>query len=373
MIVLLTIITSVIFLGHLVPVNITTLLYSVSFIIKEILLYVMPLIVFVLIFSSINNLKKLAIKFIIFIIMAIFLSNLISSITAYCIGHFVAHNMYLEYNVAQHIETIIPLWPLKLKPPISSLQALICGLFTSMIISTFFPKKSKELSYKMLDLTLFILKAFLTPIIPIFVLGFTLKMQHDQVLTTLFKDYSIVFIIIISAMYCYIFLLYGLASSFRIKGWIVSMGNMAPAFITAISTMSSSVTMPFTLKASKKNVKQDDIVSSVIPITVNFHLVGDCFFIIILATMMTSSYAADHIAFISYFLLYMFAIAAVPGGGIIVMLPILKQYLQFSPEMLSLIVALYMIFDPIITSANVMGNGAFAMVFTKLYKRLCPS
>ena len=44
------------------------------------------------------------------------------------------------------------------------------------------------------------------------------------------------------------------------------------------------------------------------------------------------------------------------------MLPILEQYLEFNSDMLSLITALYILFDPIITSANVLGNGTFAKI-----------
>lgn len=80
--------------------------------------------------------------------------------------------------------------------------------------------------------------------------------------------------------------------------------------------------------------------------------------------------ATDYVTFLLYFLLFKFAIVAVPAGGIMVMLPVLEKYLKFSPEMLSLITALYIVFDPIITSANVMGNGAFTMMFTKLYDKL---
>lgn len=127
------------------------------------------------------------------------------------------------------------------------------------------------------------------------------------------------------------------------------------------------------LREVKKNVKRHEIVSSVVPITASFHLVGDCFFIIILSMIISSGHTTDYITFLLYFLLFKFAIVAVPAGGIVVMLPILEKYLQFSPEMLSLITALYIVFDPIITSANVMGNGAFVMIFTKLHKKLCPS
>jgi Na+/H+-dicarboxylate symporter len=54
------------------------------------------------------------------------------------------------------------------------------------------------------------------------------------------------------------------------------------------------------------------------------------------------------------------------------MLPILEHYLGFTGEMMSLITALYILFDPVITSANVLGNGAFAKMMDKfglLYRK----
>jgi Na+/H+-dicarboxylate symporter len=332
----------------------------------------MPFIIFALIFSSVNNLKQSAIKFILLLIIMIFLSNLASSLIAYSVGHFIIQNTYSIQDITYE-ETIVPLWSFRLPALLSNFYALACGFVSSIVVSTLLPKKSRELSNKMLDLTLFILKTFLTPIIPIFVLGLALKMQHDQVLSIIFKDYSIIFIIIASATYLYVFLLYGAANSFKITSWIASIGNMIPAFITAMSTMSSNATMPLTLEGSKKNVKQPDIASSVVPITASFHLVGDCFFIIILSMIIASGYSlctTDYVTFLLYFLLFKFAIVAVPAGGIMVMLPILEKYLKFSPEMLLLITALYIVFDPIITSANVIGNGAFAIMFTKLYDKL---
>jgi Na+/H+-dicarboxylate symporter len=65
-----------------------------------------------------------------------------------------------------------------------------------------------------------------------------------------------------------------------------------------------------------------------------------------------------------------FSVAAVPGGGILVMLPILESILGFNAEMLSLITALYIFFDPIITAANILGNGSFALAFERLFGSL---
>lgn len=370
---LVAIIVSVAFFGHLVPIEAKAFLYSVSLSIKEILLFIMPFIVFALIFSSINNLKQSAIKFIILLVITIFLSNLASSLIAYSVGYFFIQNTLAIDSVSQNQGIISPLWSFKLPMLISNFQALAFGFFIGMLMSIFLPKRSKELSHKISDLTLFVLTVFLAPVIPIFVLGLALKMQHDQILFTIFKSYSVTFVIITSATYLYVFFLYGAANSFRITSWIASIANMAPAFITAMSTMSSNATMPLTLEGSKKNIKQHEVMSSVVPITASFHLVGDCFFIIILSMIISSGYSldiTDYTTFLLYFLLFKFAIVAIPAGGIVVMLPILEKYLHFSPEMLSLITALYIVFDPIITSANVMGNGAFTIMFTKLYDKL---
>ena len=56
-------------------------------------------------------------------------------------------------------------------------------------------------------------------------------------------------------------------------------------------------------------------------------------------------------------------------GGVLVMLPILQNYLGLTPDMLALVTAIYILFDPIITACNVAGNGAFAIFFDRIGRR----
>jgi Na+/H+-dicarboxylate symporter len=151
---------------------------------------------------------------------------------------------------------------------------------------------------------------------------------------------------------------------------------MAPALMGGAGTMSSAATMPLTLIGVEKNAKHPTLARSVIPMSVNNHLIGDCFAIPIFAFALLKNYGLAqptfevYFIFALFFVLAKFSVAAVPGGGILVMLPILQQYLGFTPPMLSLITALYVLFDPVITSANVMGNGAFALITSGLYETL---
>ena len=211
---------------------------------------------------------------------------------------------------------------------------------------------------------------------PIFILGFTLKLENDQVLQLLCQNYLAIFLIIFCSAFGYILLAYGFLNRFQVKAWWFSLKNMAPAVLSGFSTMSSAAAMPMTLLAAEKNTSRPEISGSVIPATVNIHLVGDCFAIPIFALAILLSFDGAipdlkiYAAFSLYFILAKFAVAGVPGGGILVMLPVLEQHLGFSGEMLSLITALYIIFDPIVTAANVMGNGAFAIFFVKIFDSL---
>ena len=69
------------------------------------------------------------------------------------------------------------------------------------------------------------------------------------------------------------------------------------------------------------------------------------------------------------FVLAKFAVAAVPAGGIIVVLPILEKHLQMKPELAAIMTTSYIIFDAIITTANIYGNGAFAILFSKFFHK----
>jgi Na+/H+-dicarboxylate symporter len=52
------------------------------------------------------------------------------------------------------------------------------------------------------------------------------------------------------------------------------------------------------------------------------------------------------------------------------MLPIYEKYLNFTPEMIAIILALNVVLDPLITSCNVMANGALCRVFEKVWARV---
>ncbi|WP_246228238.1 hypothetical protein [Wolbachia endosymbiont of Litomosoides brasiliensis] len=98
-----------------------------------------------------------------------------------------------QRNFTVYKETTVPLWPFTLPALLFNFYVLACGLVFSIVASVLLLKKSKEFLRKMSDLTLFVLKALLTPVILILVFQLAPKMKHNQILSVIFKDCSINF------------------------------------------------------------------------------------------------------------------------------------------------------------------------------------
>ena len=136
--------------------------------------------------------------------------------------------------------------------------------------------------------------------------------------------------------------------------------------------MSSALAMPVTISATEKNLSTPTFAHLAIPSTVNVHLLGDSLGVPILGFAVLLFWGQPFPDFISYlgfvffFCLAKFSTAAVPGGGIFVLLPVLKEYLGLNDQMIAFAQVLYLLQDPLLTSANVMGNGAFALILHRV-------
>ena len=113
-----------------------------------------------------------------------------------------------------------------------------------------------------------------------------------------------------------------------------------------------------------------------VPIAANVHLLGDAITtpILSLVTMYiffgTTPAISSFLVFVVYFCMAMLATSGVPGGGIIVVIPLLKSIFGFTPEMISIITTLYLLQDGLGTAGNVMGDGALTIFVDKLLKKI---
>ncbi len=363
----------VLFEGWL-PQSLKSSLFAVSLTIKSLIIFALPFVIFMLLFKTLAKLASNATKIILLVLALVCCSNFISTMISYQVGSAI-YNMDITIALPKDIVGLEPAWSFSLPKLIANDTAMFAGLILGILFSLWNASLAERISGyfdKIVDMTLRVIIC----LIPFFIAGFVVKLVHDKVMENIVREYIWIFMLVALAQFTYIAFLYMASNQFKWKGFINSISSMLPAGIAGFGSMSSAAAMPLTLVGAEKNTKNPLLTRLVIPATVNIHLIGDRFAIPIFAIAIMKNFGIaeptflTYLVFAFYFVLAKFSVAAIPGGGILVMLPILETHLGFNAEMASLITALYILFDPIITCANVLGNGAFAMIVNNLQGKL---
>lgn len=363
----------IILFSKFIPVVVFQNLYAISLAIKSFIIFILPVIIFGLLLKSTINLAEDASLIIGLILGCVVVSSILALICSKFVGQFI-YSLNLSIYSPDPNANLAAAWNLEFPNLINNSIAMLMGIVLGISSNwKFFLNYRKLLINFSLKLDHIITKffKFLIFLIPIFVAGFIAKLEYDGILKLLIKDYSLIFTIIIISQIIYISFAYLILNNFRVNQFLKNLKNMLPAAISGFTTMSSAASMPLTILGVENSLRSKDLARSIIPATVNIHLIGDCFTIPILAYAVLKNYSVgqplltDYLLFSFYFILAKFSVAAIPGGGIIVMLPILGNYLKFNSEMMSLIAGLYILFDPINTCINILGNGALAKFLEK--------
>lgn len=374
-IILTAIILLAVLLDGFLPLYYKSFLYAVSLSIKSVIIFCLPMIIFMLLFKTISKLTINATKVIILILAGVCVSNFLSTMISYNVGAAIYH---FDFSIAlpQDAVGLEPVWAFTLPKLVANDHAMFAGVILGILFSLFSPSIAGRVSSYFEKIVDIALKA-ITMVIPVFIAGFVVKLIHDRVMENIIHEYALIFILVAAAQFCYIAFIYMTANQFQLSSFGSSIRNMLPAAVAGFGSMSSAAAMPLTIIGAEKNTQNPNLTRLVIPATVNIHLIGDCFAIPIFAFAVMKNFGMPEPAFFTYlifafyFVMAKFSVAAIPGGGIIVMLPILESHLGFNAEMASLITALYILFDPVITCANVLGNGGFSLALSK-FRKLVP-
>jgi len=370
---LLLVIVMVILFGHNLSSNTQSFLYALSLSLKALLVFVMPLIIMSGMFNYMLKQEGKKLFFIVSLFLLICTSNFISTLIAYLSAFCTLRGVVFPTAFLIEEQLLKPLWELHLPIWLPNNYALISGL----LLGTFIPKYNRGYAVSINNILKYTVKYSLekvfVPLLPLFVLGFMVKMQAEGQLIPCLKTYGPILLLMLTTCLGYIMLLYLVLSGGRISTFINYLKNVLPAGILGFTTMSSIAALPASLVAAQKNTTDENLTKALVPAVVNVHLVGDsiCIPFMAIAILLASSIPfpsfATYLHFALYFVLAKFSVAAIPGGGIIVMVPILEQFLGFNSQMSALITTLYILFDPFFTATNVLGNGAIVVFVSKLF------
>ncbi|WP_158615192.1 cation:dicarboxylate symporter family transporter [Legionella septentrionalis] len=374
---LLSILILPLFLGQYVPVQIKAISYAFSLSMKGILEFLLPFIIFSFVFSCLSNLQKGAVLFVFLLIICVFASNFTALMYGYTSGYIGLNLLHFkETAVNASALQLLPTWSFHLKKLITNDVALLWGFSIGIFFSMWPNEKAKRLANTLNKLANGFLKKAFIPLLPLFILGFVFKLEYEHVLQTSLKIYGPILLLIIASQWLYIVFWYLLASEFSVKKFFFYMKNVLPASLTGLTTISSAASMPVLLVSTEKNLNNSEQAKMLVPAVINIHTIGSAIGVPILslATILTFGLPLPSVSTFAVFALYTalakYAVAAVPGGVILVVTPILEAHLGFSSDMIGLITAVYLICDPFGTTANVTGNGVFPILFTKLHNKI---
>ena len=354
------------------------IVYGCSLALKSILIFILPFLIISAIGTAFARIPKGGFGFALFILGAICLSNFVNLMISYCFGSVIMGMHNVPFSVHQMNSPIEAAFFLNLPILIENKYALIIGLLIGIMCSLMQLKNLEKIINKMNKyIMLFMTKVFIR-FLPVFIAGSLLKLLAEGELFKLLKTQAVNSASMIGLLMAYLFLWFLLAAAFKLSKLKAIFANIAPAMITAFSTMSSAAALPLSIEAAEKNTNDSVLANSVVPISMNLHMLGDTICIPIMALIVMTGFGMpvpsfhQFAVFGLYFILNKFAGAGIPGGTIMVTLPVLSSVLGFTPEMTGLMTTVYMVFDPVATTGNVTANGLFVIFIQKILRFFKP-
>lgn len=361
-------------LGLVVPDGVTRLFLTFNAIFSQFLGFAIPLIILALVAEAIGSIGHSAGKMLLLTVAIAYGSTVFSGYLAYFTGDAIFPHLIEPGKVEQLQsagEALTPYFTVEMPPVMGVMTALVLAFILGLGIAHLESKALKHVIVDLKDIISDVIEKVIIPLLPLYIFGIFLEMASSGKVAGVL----VVFIKIIGVIFALHILL--LLLQFTVAGVITKknplslLGNMLPAYFTALGTASSAATIPVTLAQAKKSGASDGVASFVIPLCATIHLSGSTLKIVscALALILMQGGTYDLGLFTHFILLLgvtMVAAPGVPGGAIMAALAILQSILGFTVEEQALMISLYITMDSFGTACNVTGDGAIALVVDKL-------
>ena len=363
--------------GNLLPGSLVRIFVTFNGIFSEFLGFIIPLIILGLVTPAIADIGKEAGKMLIITTLVAYGATLFSGFLSYFVGNTFFPDMIVPGASIEQISEahdVVPYFSVAIPPAMNVMTSLILAFTLGLGIAHLDGYALKQVCQDFKDIIVKTTQYVILPFLPVYIFGIFLNMTHSgqvySILMVFLKIIGVIFLL-------HIFLL---MLQFAVAGLMVRrnpfrlLGNMLPAYFTALGTQSSAATIPVTLRQTIKNGVSEGIAGFVIPLCATIHLSGSTLKIVAcaMALMLMQGMPYDFPMFAGFiFMLGITMIAApgVPGGAIMASLGILSSMLGFGESEQALMIALYIAMDSFGTACNVTGDGAIALIIDRFFRK----
>ncbi|MFQ3306976.1 MAG: Na+/H+-dicarboxylate symporter [Candidatus Midichloriaceae bacterium] len=336
---------------------------------QNILVFVLPALIISSIYRAIVGMRNYSILLFPGIVLFICGSNFLHVFGSANLANILI-DADIGFNNAKASASLSNLFSFHIPKFITNEQALYIGFVLGFIgyKKSFMP--IEKFVFFITKISDFVLKKIFIPMLPLFIFGMSLKMINDGVFEILVENASL-FGTMFAVLICYLTLLLLIASGFSITRGYKIILNIIPAVLTALSSMSSTIALPFSIKAAHKNTTNNGVSDFFMPATVNIHMIGDCiiipFLTVIVLNIFGFSMAVEKMPLFAFlFMITKFSGAGIPGGTVFIMVPLMVKIFDFTPQMSLLITSMYIVIDPFATATSVMVNNLFVIILDKI-------
>lgn len=366
---------------QLLPLTVSTfvtrLFLTFNAIFSQFLGFMIPLIILALVAEAIGSIGNKAGKILLLTVGIAYGSTVFSGYLAYLTGsavfpHLISSDAPMQG--AAKAQELAPFFTVAMPPVMGVMTALVLAFVLGLGATKIHSKSLMAVIVDVKEIISYFIAQVIIPLLPLYIFGVFLGMaSNDEVLNTLLIFAKVIGVIFVLHIFLMV-LQFTIAGLISRKNPFRLLGNMLPAYFTALGTASSAATIPVTLAQTKKNGVSDEVSSFVIPLCATIHLSGSTLKIVSCALALILMTGGNHdIGLFTEFILMlgitMIAAPGVPGGAIMAALAILSSILGFDEVQLSLMISLYIAMDSFGTACNITGDGAIAVVVDTLTAR----
>lgn len=355
--------------------------WATSLFFKSMIMTGLPFIMFAILSSGLLSIRENGNKIIMALFLMTFAINVVTFLFLYPVGYFtdIFHANTTSMS-SMSMTKFDPAWklttPIILRSDLSILLSFITWIASKRLSPKFYDEKVLPIAKKASQAGFVVLGKIFSPAIYIFIIGFIANLQIAEFVWPMIqKNYPILFISVSSHL---LFIIIMIGFSHGIRRALKDISNLMPAFTVGFTTMSSGMAFPKTCEGLRASGIRENVMC-VLPSVLIPSTIADGFMISSLIFFISSLFGIDTISFYTFFIgsmyyaIFKFSSCCMPGGTIMCVMPMLVSVFGFNDEMCTLIASMCLIFDGFITAGNVLGHGAFAILFNRIFGKFMDS
>lgn len=360
-----------ILLGFVLPESVMEVIVTAKYIMGQVITFCVPLIIIGFVAPSITRLGAHASRMLGVALVIAYTSSVLAALLSAGAGYALIPHL----NIADQVEGLNTLPEVVFELNIPQIMPVMSALVLSVLVglaSVWTNSKTMiQLLQEFQNIVLEIVQRVIIPILPFFIGCTFCCLSWEGSITRQLPVFLSVIVIVMIGHFLWMTVLYAVAGAYSGHNPWEVVRHYAPAYLTAVGTMSSAATLAVALQCARKSkVLRKDMVSFGIPLFANIHLCGsvltEVFFVMTISKILYGFIPSVGTMVLFCVLLAVFAIGApgVPGGTVMASLGLITGVLGFTDTGTALMLAIFALQDSFGTACNVTGDGALTLILT---------